>query len=178
MIISPSFRAAAGLWTAIDRTIRSRSSMKVSLKITLKSIGSVEHELHFRRGPDQDLPPPFRLLRPEQRAVADHPRCIHSPIPRETPSPRIRSRILAPVAAVHRASTSSTQLRSQQSSFLDRLYLRLPHKATTSRFHQLGQFLCCSLQCNSLISPLGIGSPIGKPRREQANIQTGHNIEP
>src|ERR1039458_6769244 len=42
----PKFRAAIGLSTAIFRRIRSRSSMKESLKITLKSICPTGRERH------------------------------------------------------------------------------------------------------------------------------------
>ncbi len=61
--------AAAGLCTAINLTIRSRSARKVSLKITLKSIRSTGREPDEPNLPDPESRRPRRWLHPTPQKV-------------------------------------------------------------------------------------------------------------
>src|ERR1035441_2625259 len=132
MIKAPRFHAAIGLSTAIFRRIRSRSSLKESLKITLKSICPTGRERHVPNVLDLELHQPSRSLRPTPPEGAGQPRRTCWPLPRALPSPRKSSTISAPGGEVHPGPTDPIQLQFLQSSFQGLIYVRRPGKA--SRF--------------------------------------------
>lgn len=104
-------RAAWGLFVAIEPTINLRSSMNVSRKITLKSIRSIELELHLLSIPSVALDRPFQWLHPTQPKVAGRFRHIRFALLNQFPVPQKPSTISAPIRAVHPALNCPTELQ-------------------------------------------------------------------